>query len=113
MKTMKLETYVGYMLRREVETQEAAEATGYSRNAFSSHSRKGTLKLDRIEAGLEYWRAEAEEQGVTLNLTDALVEMGYLPAPSQDFSQAPTTTATRTGRQKKAKPKRDLSEYGY
>lgn len=114
MKTMKLETYVGYMLRREVTTQEAAEATGYSRNAFSSHSRKGTLDNERIERAFDYWRDEAAELGIELNLTNALIEMGYIPAPTQDFNQASSLTATTTRRKATtAKPKHDLSEYGY
>lgn len=107
---MKLETYVGYMLRHEVTTQEAAAATGYSRNAFSSHSRAGTLPIDRIHAAFEHWQEEAAGQGADLNLTDALVEMGYLPAPTQDFRPAPVLTETKKSGHK---AKRDLTEYGY
>ncbi|MFC0314870.1 hypothetical protein ACFQNE_14205 [Gordonia phosphorivorans] len=82
MNTIRLEAWASFHLRRDVTVQECADATGYgSRGQFSKRSRSGELPLNRVAAALEYWADEAAEAGIVFNLTDALIEMGYLPVP--------------------------------
>lgn len=85
----KLETWASFVLRRDVTVEEGATATGYSRNQFSRRSRDGELPLPRVAAALDYWADEAEEAGVTLNITDALIEMGYIPQPTRHRQTGP------------------------
>lgn len=100
---MELHNYAAFMLRRDIDKSEGAEATGYNRNTYAKRSGNGTLPHDRIERALNYWTAEAASKGVALNLTDALVRMGYLPEPTLMEPPGFTRTATR----KEAQPKRD------